>query len=555
MPEWVREHIGEIALLIYLLYPLLKRWSDRRKERRDRARQSEQTETTEQARTRRQKPQKQEPARTRTEARTQGKTRPKPPARGRPEAPRPPPPERPREKDFLEAARARTARLRQEASRLVARAEADARLSRLLPALREDLLGRVDAVERSLGGTPTLSTVVQDATVIRGLEELLRYLTAMARQRVSGDASFLAEADTMADALYAPILELARVQGLDLKTKEPVAVTGDWDLSVVPRFASTRVAPLRLPAGFAHSLWDWPAIGQEVAHDFFFSLERIERDLYGRLGLPRRVDVPRSETELDTTWLRGLFGAWLPEVFADLTGTLMLGPAYAETMRRAFRNPGSPQRTAAILQDGGVIDEHPPERLRIYMATRVLHHLGRHEEADEIWEQWTNDHPDVSFYYLPLGGDWVGLSEEALHALADSFVDALLTHPWPELDGFQLLNIPGLAYLRAEHSTVERLMEPLARGESIDADPRWVMAAAVLAAKAQPTLHDQILEAARTSIRGVGAEPVRAEAPRSRRQPATSIGGALVASLKRSEAIREAVVLGAALTPYRRRRW
>jgi hypothetical protein len=446
-------------------------------------------------------------------------------------------------------------RLRQEALGLIARADADPRLSRLVPALREDLLERIDAVERSLGGTPTLSTVVQDATVIRGLEELLRYLSAMARQRTSGRSSFLADADTMADSLYAPILELARVQGLDLKTSEPVAVTGDWNLSIVPRFASTRLAPLRLPPGFAHSLWDWPAIAHEVAHDFFFSLERIERDLYGRLRLPRRVDVPQSEAVLDGAWLRRLFGAWLPEVFADLMGTLMLGPAYVETMRRAFRNPGLPQRTAAILQNGGVIDEHPPERLRVYMGTRALHHLGRHEEADQIWERWTNDHPDVAFYYLPLGGEWVGLSEEALHSVADSFVDEVLQHPWPELEGFQLLNVPGLAYLHGEHSTVEQLMEPLGRGEPVDADPRWIMAAAVLAASAQPTLHDQILEAAQASIRGVGEEPVRAETPHLRREPTTAIGAALVASLRRPQAIQEAVILGAALTAHRRRRW
>ena len=36
MPDWLSEHIGEIALLIYIVYPLLKRWWDRRKERRDR---------------------------------------------------------------------------------------------------------------------------------------------------------------------------------------------------------------------------------------------------------------------------------------------------------------------------------------------------------------------------------------------------------------------------------------------------------------------------------------------------------------------------------------
>ena len=539
MPDWLREHVGEIALLIYIVYPLIKRWWDRRKERRERKETRTQTQKQPQTSTQ-----------AKTRATTQAKTRTSAQAKTAQ-----PTESRPKEAQFLEAARKRLNRLKQETSRLLLRAQTDPRLARLAPALGEDLLARIEPIERSLRGNPTISTVVQDATLIQGLEELLRYLSAMAQQRTSERSSFLADADAMADACYAPILEFAAVQGLDLRTTRPVSVAGDWSLSIVPRFASTRVAPLRLPAGFDDNLWRWPAIAHEVAHDFYFSLETIERDLRGRLGLPHRVEVPMSEMELDGGWLRRMYGAWLPEVFADLLGALMLGPAYVETMVRSFRNPGSPQRTAAILQDGGVIDEHPPDRLRVYMATRVLHHLGRHESADELWERWQNDHPDVRFYYLPLGGDWVGVSEESIHAVADSMLDVLLQQPWPELDGFQLLNIPGLAYLHAEHAKVERLMSPLADGEVVDADPRWIIAAAVLAAKAQPTLHDKILDAARRSIRGIGEQIELEETAPKQRVAAGNIGAELVASLSRPDAIREAVVLGAALTPYRRPRW
>jgi hypothetical protein len=546
MPEWLTEHIGEIALLIYILYPLLKRWRDRRKERRE----QRQSQRREQAQTQDQRQRQRPSQRQRPDQRRRQRQRPAP-AQTQTVAKA----KRPKEADFLEAARRRVTRLKRETSRLVLQAQTDPRLVRLAPALREDLLGRIETVERSLSGSPTVSTLVQDTAVIQGLEELLRYLNAMAQQRTSGRSSFLAEADALADASYAPLLELSRAQGLDLRTSQPVAVTGDWNLSIVPRFASTRVAPLRLPVGFENSLWRWPAIAHEVAHDFYFSLESLERDLRDRLGLPSRVEIPMSEMELQGGWLRGLFGAWLPEVFADVLGTVMLGPAYVETMVRVFRKPASPQRTAAIFQDGGLIDEHPPERLRVYIATRVLHHLGRHDEADELWERWELDHPDVRFYYLPLGGDWVGLSDETLHGIADSMVDVLVQRPWPELEGFQLSNIPGLAYLHAEHATVERLIDPLGEGRTVEADPRWIMAAAVLAAKQQPALHDQILDAARRSIRGVGEEAVAAEAPSARRAPTGAVGAELAASLRRPDAMQEAIVLGAALTPYRRPRW
>jgi hypothetical protein len=79
------------------------------------------------------------------------------------------------------------------------------------------------------------------------------------------------------------------------------------------------------------------------------------------------------------------------------------------------------------------------------------------------------------------------------------------------------------------------------------------MAAAVLAAAAQPTLHDQILEAARRSIAGVGEGPE--EMAPARRLPSGAIGETLVASLRQPDAIREAIILGAAFTPYKRPRW
>jgi hypothetical protein len=533
VPDWLRDHIGEIALLIYIFYPIIKRWWDRRKKR---AEEPEAASAPEPDRVSRAPAAKPEPAAAET-------PRPrKAPAR----ATERDKPKRPSQTDFVDAALARVARLRGNATNMLARAQADPRLARLVPALREDLVARVDEVEHALRRSPTVSTIVQETTVLQGLEELARYLETMARQRTGSRASLLADADRMADACYAPILEHARVQGLDLRTSTPVTLTGDWGLSIVPRFASTRVAPLRLPQGFDRDVFRWPAIAHEVAHDFYYSLDSIEAGLHERLSLPYEVAVPASERDLSPRWLRDLFGPWMSEVFADTLGTIMLGPAYVEAMRRAFRKPGSAQRTAAVFQDEGLIDEHPPDRLRLYMATRVLHYLGRHDEADSIWERWEDDHPDVRFYYLPLAGNWIGLADDNLHGIADDVVDTLLERPWPELEGFQLLNVPGLAYLHGEHATVERLAGLLGRGDPVDADPRWVIAAAVFATAAQPALTDTIRDAAARSIRGVD-EPEQ-ERRRSRRALAPrSIATELRNSPRSPTALIEAITLASTL--------
>lgn len=536
MLEWIREHIGEIALLIYIFYPLLKRWRDRQRAKAARTGKPAQT-TTE---TRAPKPSRRRPA----------------PAEPTPQS-RPEPvtvEKRPTEADLAAGALAQAERLKQETSQLLARAEANPRLLRLVPALREDVLDRLESIERSLQKSPTLSTIVHETAALGNLDELLRYLKMMAQQRLFRSASFFAIADQIADDCYAPILDFARAEGLGLRTSQPVAVTGEWSPSILPRFASTRVAPLHVAASFEDSLWLWPPIAQEVARDLYYGVDGLERDLHARLGLPYQVSVPMSDIGLDGTWLRQLFGVWLAEIFADMIGTLLLGPASVEAMRRALRSPSTPQRTAAIQPTGGSIDPHPPARLRIYMAVRVLHHLGHHDEANTLWGQWEADHPEVRFYYLPLGGRWVGLGDEALHSLADAMIDALLQRAWPELDDFQLMSIPGFAYLHAEHARAKRLSELLAGGKTVDADARSIMIAAVLAASAQPTLHDQILEAAKRSIMAMGAPEREVQAPKARRLRPATIGEALVASFREPDAIREAIVVGATLNRYRRGR-
>lgn len=534
--EELKDSLGTIAVLIYILYPIFKRWLDRRKEQRSKTEDGPATTET--------SPQ---PAPQRTTPATPAL--PTPPAPTTPTEAEPSP-----EARLLAMMRQRADGLAQRGQQLLTRAEHHPQLARLVPALRDDLLGRLSAIQTALRGNPPMTTLMQDAQVLNGLIELLGYFERIARQRMQQTPAALGDADRMADACYAPILEFARAQGLYLRTSTPVVVTGDWQLSIIPRFASTRVAPIRVPRGFSDNILLWPALAHEVAHDLYYSVDGLEDDLLQRLDLPRDVRQPQGHEDVNRKFIRDLYGAWLPEVFADILGTLTLGPAYVETMRHAFRDPESPHQTAAILQSDGFVDEHPPARLRIYIATRVLHHLGRHEEADSIWERWEAEHEDLDLYFLPIGGRWVGLNQDTLHDHADTFVDLLLEEPWPELDNFALTKIPGFAYLHAEHADVGRVKGLLRRGDALGADVRWIMAAAVLLVVQDPARHDDIVVAAQRSIIGVGAETLADEVvveAAARR----SVSGLLTESLGNAHAIREAIILGEAFRPYRRPRW
>ena len=136
MQELLREYFGEIAILIYILYPLLRLLWNRLSRKGDAA------------------PKPEKAARKARAPRRAERS----PASKPPPAPAPPAaPQRSPEADFLEAARSRAQALKQETMRVLARAEGDPHLQRLVPSLRKDLLGRVEAIERSLSGRPTMS--------------------------------------------------------------------------------------------------------------------------------------------------------------------------------------------------------------------------------------------------------------------------------------------------------------------------------------------------------------------------------------------------------------
>ncbi|MEM7138771.1 MAG: hypothetical protein AAF500_19495 [Myxococcota bacterium] len=528
MEELLKDSIGTIAILIYILYPMLKRWLDRRKQKKQRQ------QTTPSGPDPTPVPSPPEPV--------------VPPPVSVPE-PVSPPPSADRERRLMVEEQAR--RVRARATRLLDTAKKNPRLVRLVPALRNDVLSQVASIEDDLRSSPSIDDLADDARALGGLAELLGYLEKMAQQRLRSPAAAIGDADRMADACYAPFIEFARSHGLELSTSTPMVVSGDWQLAIVPRFADTGLAPIRVPRGFAQSIWLWPALAHEVAHDLYYSVGGLEHELHARLGLPHRVYAPQTEYEVNAQLVHDLYGAWLSEIFPDLIGTLTLGPAYVETMRRAFRDRQSPHRTAAIIEERGEIEEHPPARLRVYMATRVLHRLGRHEEADDLWNQWQADHDGIDLYFLPLSGRWVGIAEEPMHEAADAIIDVLLEESWPELADYRLLNIPGFAYSHAAHAEVESFKRQLKRGGKVTGDVRWIMAAAVLAVTEDPTLHDQVLDAAQRAILGVGGRPILDELP-TEAKAGGSIGSMVLASLRSRAAVREAIILGEAISPYRR---
>ncbi len=508
----MEEVVSLIALIIYFLYPLLTR----RRKKRD-----------------------------------MPDLEPEPAPVPSPVTPRGPAPQIPRarsEDDLLQEIRGRAEALRTRASAVLKRFELNPRLARLVDSMRIDALEPLEALSAQLDDSISLSMLMQESEILEELEELIEYLQQMARQRLQGEMGYLSDADALADACYAPLIAFCEAHEIPLRTTQPFAVPDDWDVSIVLRLASSSVAPLRVPAELAKSLWRWPAIAYEVAQDFYYSVDDLEVSLHRRLALPLHAHLPSHAQDVNEHFLRQMFGPWLATIFADVMATWMLGPAHVEAMRRAHARTDDPPQAAAVLHDGTMVGYQPPAHLRLYIACRVLHHLGFHQLADAQWSAWKRDHQELDTVYLPIGQQWAAVPETGFTEHADALVHTMLEDSWPELAETQLMSIPDLPYLHAEHARAMKLGDALLEGRVVRADPRLVIAGAVLTLANHPSKHQTIFGAARRSILGIETHDAITPSAVTAQEPA-GLSTRLARSLRSPHAIAEAVVLGAALAP------
>jgi hypothetical protein len=347
---------------------------------------------------------------------------------------------------------------------------------------------------------------------VDSLEVVEAQIESFIRQRRSPALrASLGDADALALACYEPVAEFARAHGLALTSNLPVTELG-YDLSIWTAFIPTGLAPIWLPQDFFSRIAWWPALAHEIAHDFYASTAGLDRGLREQLGLVSHAAGTRplafGPDGLSVHELYRVFGGWFEELFCDVFGTLMFGPAYGWTAVEHFARPDSPLDIARVQVDesGRRYDEHPPRHLRIVAIAQVLEDIGQYDDAELLRDQWAALHDgDPEAIVFPLGGELVGLPSEPFVTIAAELAHRLYSEPLGALAGYRLPDIPGVDF--GPHANQEALR---ARGELLggrvpdQADARSVVAGAVLAWREQPTRETQVLELARRAIAATG---------------------------------------------------
>jgi hypothetical protein len=321
----------------------------------------------------------------------------------------------------------------------------------------------------------------------------------------------LGDADAFAMSCYEPVAEFARAHRLNLTSNLPVTEFG-YDMAIWTAFIPTGIAPIWVPRDFFERIAWWPALAHEIAHDFYNATEGLDEGLRDQLGIvPHEVGThPLAFTAegLSMHELYRVFGGWFEELFCDVFGTLMCGPAYAWTLIDHFASPHQPSEIARVRTDrtGRRYDEHPPRHLRLVAVAQVLEDIGQYDDAERVRDEWADLHGgDPEGTYFPVSGQLLGVPTEPLASIAAEIAHRLYSEQLTALSGYRLADVPGVDYGPHANQEAERVMRELLAGRAPHKTiARSVVSGAVLAWREAPERESEIIELARSAIAAVG---------------------------------------------------
>ncbi|URD60742.1 hypothetical protein M8312_13340 [Sphingomonas sp. KRR8] len=161
--------------------------------------------------------------------------------------------------------------------------------------------------------------------------------------------------------------------------------------------------------------WSLGAIPHEVSHNLQNDLglwELMPRQIlatFAKAGLPRRNAA---------VWAR-----WHKESYADLAGTLLIGPAYVGSLMDVV---GRSRPGAANFSDEAV---HPTPIIRVLLNIELLQRMGFGDDARQFRAAWDKLYPSSAWAQVPA---WV---RDKLPAQISAMVTAICYSPSPEYGG------------------------------------------------------------------------------------------------------------------------
>jgi hypothetical protein len=286
----------------------------------------------------------------------------------------------------------------------------------------------------------------------------------------------LAELDRLALECLAPIF--------DEKKLQRGVYAYFHKLFDIKRFVFSRIPLVGAPFSALHSPEDWLAIPHEAGHylfwngtDTFAGFNRFYVDLQDQLvaAVNSRIENRISgrplhhKGEIFQVWLN-----WLNEIFADVFGTLVAGPAFAWSMQSNLRASLS----VRDLLHSHAEHDHPDAFIRPFFHITTLREMAKEANptsdfavelrtvADALELSWRASWPEDITTKLPTP-DSVGSMEKVLSEEVPAIVLVILDAALGENLPFTLRQYfrKGSLYNREMHQEVVKAAREIQRGQ------------------------------------------------------------------------------------------
>jgi hypothetical protein len=199
---------------------------------------------------------------------------------------------------------------------------------------------------------------------------------------------------------------------------------------------------IQLPYHRLVNPWTLGAILHEVSHN-------IQSDLGLSRVVPqsiaRRLVAAGLGRSVATAWAR-----WNREIFADLSGLLLGGPAVVGSLMDVV---GRSPRTVLTYSPTG---PHPTPYIRTFISIELLRRMGFPEEAERYRRAWSRIYPD------PRAGTIPRQLIETLDEAKRLVVDTICYQPYATLGDKRLAEV--IRFAPKEQQMVEEAAHRLARG-------------------------------------------------------------------------------------------
>jgi hypothetical protein len=430
---------------------------------------------------------------------------------------------------WVEAARARLPELVASARLVPAGASVVAALEEAIAPELERLRGRLSARDTSPEPFSEVTQALDDA--LNAAEASIEARRDMATARM------LADSEAIAADLLEPLHE--HVDSSDQRRPRVIALP-HIDMSRAQRIAAH--TGLVVVQGYGNEPERIAGESKGLARLFVADLSGLANDLRAAHQLPPRLPVPPAQGFYDPELVASVPGVWLPELWAEVLATFMLGPAYARELAAALARPQAPLEARVAYLHGRFLSARLPALVRVHVVSRALAQLGFNAVADKLWQDFVAVHGDETLYFPRQDGSVVPIPSSFVLGELEPVLSAILEEPHRALLDHALLDVPGFAYLHAEDGEARAAAQSFTNGTSVARAPRVVAAGALLALQARPDRRADIVDALARSVRGAGTlEPLAAPATR-RAAPASR---SLKAMAHDPAELNAALVLGA----------